>query len=133
MEDAFSESDVKMYSRGDVISGTVVQVNESEILVDIGYKSEGILPVAELSPFRTDGKVEEGEEIEVLVTYIDEEKGTVYASEKQAEYEKRIDTLEEAYRNGEVIEGEITHKLACATRFNAYKEFVYPACWTDGP
>ena len=114
MEDAFSESDVKMYSRGDVISGTVVQVNESEILVDIGYKSEGILPVAELSPFRTDGKIEEGEEIEVLVTYIDEEKGTVYASEKQAEYEKRIDTLEEAYRNGEVIEGEITGEVKSA-------------------
>ncbi|MEE8593975.1 MAG: 30S ribosomal protein S1 [Candidatus Bipolaricaulota bacterium] len=114
MEDAFSESDVKMYSRGDVISGTVVQVNEGEILVDIGYKSEGILPVAELSPFRTDGKVEEGEEIEVLVTYIDEEKGTVYASEKQAEYEKRIDTLEEAYRNGEVIEGEITGEVKSA-------------------
>lgn len=114
MEDAFSESDVKMYSRGDVISGTVVQVNESEILVDIGYKSEGILPVAELSPFRTDRKVEEGEEIEVLVTYIDEEKGTVYASEKQAEYEKRIDTLEEAYRNGEVIEGEITGEVKSA-------------------
>jgi len=114
MEDAFSESDVKMYSRGDVISGTVVQVNETEILVDIGYKSEGILPVAELSPFRTDRKVEEGEEIEVLVTYIDEEKGTVFASEKQAEYEKRIDTLEEAYRNGEVIEGEITGEVKSA-------------------
>ncbi|MBU1048457.1 S1 RNA-binding domain-containing protein [Candidatus Bipolaricaulota bacterium] len=114
MEDAFTESDVKMYSRGDVISGTVVQVNETEILVDIGYKSEGILPVAELSPFRTNGKVEEGEEIEVLVTYIDEEKGTVYASEKQAEYEKRIDSLEEAYRNGDMIEGEITGEVKSA-------------------
>lgn len=114
MEDAFSESDVKMYSRGDVISGTVVQVNESEILVDIGYKSEGILPAAELSPFRTEGKVEEGEEIEVLVTYIDEEKGTVYASEKQAEYEKRIDVLEEAYRAGGVVEGEVVNEVKSA-------------------
>jgi len=111
MEDAFSESDVKTYSRGDTISGTVVQVNDSEILVDIGYKSEGILPVSELSPFRDDGVVEEGEEIEVLVTYIDEEKGTVYASEKQAVYEKRIDVLEEAHRNGEVVEGEITNEV----------------------
>jgi len=111
MEDAFSESDVKMYSRGDVISGTVVQVNESEILVDIGYKSEGILPATELSPFRTEGKVEEGEEIEVLVTYIDEEKGTVYASEKQAEYEKRIDVLEEAYRAGEAVEGDVVNEV----------------------
>jgi small subunit ribosomal protein S1 len=111
MEDAFSESDVKTYSRGDTISGTVVQVNDNEILVDIGYKSEGILPVSELSPFRESGKVEEGEEIEVLVTYIDEEKGTVYASEKQAEYEKRIDILEEAYRDGSVVEGEITSEV----------------------
>jgi len=111
MEDAFSESDVKTYSRGDTISATVVQVNDSEILVDIGYKSEGILPIAELSPFRTDGKVEEGEEIQVLVTYIDEEKGTVYASEKQAEYEKRIDVLEEAHRDKLVVEGEITNEV----------------------
>jgi small subunit ribosomal protein S1 len=111
MEDAFSESDVKLYSRGDTITGTVVQVNENEILVDIGYKSEGILPVGELSPFRDDGKVEEGEEIEVLVTYIDEEKGTIYASEKQAEYEKRIDTLEIAYNNGEFVDGDITGEV----------------------
>lgn len=111
MEDAFSESDVKMYSRGDTITGTVVQVNESEILVDIGYKSEGVLPVTELSPFRDEGQVEEGEEIEVLVTYIDEEKGTVYASEKQAEYEKRIEALETAYHEGTVVEGEITNEV----------------------
>jgi small subunit ribosomal protein S1 len=111
MEDAFSESDVKLYSRGDTITGTVVQVNENEILVDIGYKSEGILPVGELSPFRDEGKVEEGEEIEVLVTYIDEEKGTIFASEKQAEYEKRIDTLEHAYKAGEFVEGEITGEV----------------------
>lgn len=111
MEDAFSESDVKLYSRGDTITGTVVQVNENEVLVDIGYKSEGILPVKELSPFREEKKVEEGEKIEVLVTYIDEEKGTVYASEKQAEYEKRIDLLEEAHRDGSAVEGEITNEV----------------------
>jgi len=111
MEDAFTESDVKTYSRGDTISGTVVQVNDTEILVDIGYKSEGILPVAELSPFREGGGINEGEEIEVLVTYIDEEKGTVYASEKQAVYEKRIDVLEVAHQNGEVVEGDITNEV----------------------
>jgi len=111
MEDAFTESDVKTYSRGDTISGTVVQVNDTEILVDIGYKSEGILPVGELSPFREGGGISEGEQIEVLVTYIDEEKGTVFTSEKQAVYEKRIDVLEVAHQNGEVVEGEITNEV----------------------
>jgi small subunit ribosomal protein S1 len=111
MEDAFSESDVKLYSRGDTITGTVLQVDEKEILVDIGYKSEGVLPRAELSPFRETDEVAEGEQIEVLVTYIDEEKGTVYTSEKQAEYEKRIDTLQRAYDEGTSIEGEIVGEV----------------------
>ena len=127
MEDAFSESDVKLYSRGDTITGTVVQVNDSEILVDIGYKSEGILPTNELSPFRGERKVEEGEEIEVLVTYIDEEKGTVYASEKQAEYEKRIESLEQAYRDGSYVEGEITSEVKNAgyqVKLNGIRAFL---------
>ncbi len=110
MEDAFSESDVKLYSRGDTITGTVVQVNDDEVLVDIGYKSEGILPVKELSPFREE-EIDEGEEIDVLVTYIDEEKGTVYASEKQAEYEKRMEVLEESQKDEATIEGEIVSEV----------------------
>ncbi|MCI2425781.1 S1 RNA-binding domain-containing protein [Candidatus Acetothermia bacterium] len=111
MKDAFIESDVKTYSRGDTIAGTIVQINDEEILVDIGYKSEGILPKRELSPFRKDGKVEEGEEIDVLVTYIDEEKGAVYASERQAEYEKRVASLNLAYREGKTVEGEIVDEV----------------------
>lgn len=111
MKDAFIESDVKTYSRGDTIAGTIVQINDEEILVDIGYKSEGILPKRELSPFRKDGKVEEGEEIDVLVTYIDEEKGAVYASERQAEYEKRVASLDLAQREGTAVEGEIVDEV----------------------
>ncbi len=111
MKDAFIESDVKTYSRGDTIVGTIVQINEEDILVDIGYKSEGILPKRELSPFRKDGKVEEGEEIDVLVTYIDEEKGAVYASERQATYEKRVAALDLAQREGRAVEGEIVDEV----------------------
>ncbi|MEA3356460.1 MAG: 30S ribosomal protein S1 [Candidatus Bipolaricaulota bacterium] len=127
MEDAFSESDVKLYSRGDTITGTVLQVDEKEILVDIGYKSEGVLPRAELSPFRETDEVAEGEQIEVLVTYIDEEKGTVYTSEKQAEYEKRIDTLQRAYDEGTSIEGEIVGEVKNAgyhVNFDGIRAFL---------
>jgi len=111
MEEAFDESDVKAYSRGDAIKGSVVQVEEKDILVDIGYKSEGILPRRELSPFREEDEIEPGEEVKVLVTYIDEEKGTVYVSEKQAAYEKKIGELEEAYKNDEPVEGTITEEV----------------------
>jgi len=55
--------------------GVVVGETDTEYLVDIGYKSEAILRKTELAPFREE--VKEGEELEVLVTYIDEENGTV--------------------------------------------------------
>jgi len=114
MEEAFDETDVRTYSRGDTINGSVVQVEDKDILVDIGYKSEGILPKTELSPFREREEIEPGEEVEVLVTYIDEEKGTVYVSEKQAAYERKIGELEEAFKKDETITGTITEEVKSA-------------------
>ena len=114
MEEAFDETDVRTYSRGDTITGSVVQVEDKDILVDIGYKSEGILPKSEMSPFREEEGIEPGEEVEVLVTYIDEEKGTVYVSEKQAAYERKIGELEEAFKNDETITGTITEEVKSA-------------------
>ncbi|MBS3813627.1 S1 RNA-binding domain-containing protein, partial [Candidatus Bipolaricaulota bacterium] len=114
MEEAFDETDVRTYSRGDTINGSVVQVEDKDILVDIGYKSEGILPKTELSPLREEEGMEPGEEVEVLVTYIDEEKGTVYVSEKQAAYERKIGELEEAFRGSETITGKITDEVKSA-------------------
>jgi len=110
MEEFVTDSDVQTYTRGDIISGKVVQISEQSILVDIGYKSEGILRLSELSPFRN-GEIAPGEELDVLVTYIDEDEGTVYVSEKQALYEKSISRLEEAYRKGLVVRGTIEDEV----------------------
>jgi len=110
MEEFVTDSDVQTYTRGDIISGKVVQISEQAILVDIGYKSEGILRPSELSPFRN-GEIAEGEELDVLVTYIDEDEGTVYVSEKQALYEKSISRLEEAYRRGLPVTGTIEEEV----------------------
>jgi len=110
MEELFEECDVRLFCRGDTITGRVIQVNEGAILVDIGYKSEGIMHPNELSPTRS-GQIEVGETIEVLVTYIDEEEGTVYVSEKQALYEKRMGELERAYREGGYVAGTIEAEI----------------------
>lgn len=104
MEEFLEEKDVQVYNRGDVLTGHVVQANEQVILVDIGYKSEAQMRPHELAPFRKDG-VEPGDEVEVIITYIDEEEGTIFVSERQAVYEKRIGELEQKYRNGEVVQG----------------------------
>jgi len=110
MENWLELGNVQTYTRGDILKGTVLQVNDTSVLVDIGYKSEAIMKTDEIAPFRK-GQLGPGESIDVMVTYIDEEEGTVYVSERQAIYEKRIGELEVAYRNKEavngIIEGEV--------------------------
>ncbi|MGY4706409.1 S1 RNA-binding domain-containing protein [Candidatus Bipolaricaulota sp. J31] len=109
MEDALDLSDVRVFARGDTVKGVVVGETDTEYLVDIGYKSEAILRKSELAPFRE--KAEEGEELEVLVTYIDEENGTVFVSEKQAFLNRRFAELEQAYRNRVPVKGKIYEEV----------------------
>ncbi len=110
MEEWLELGNVQTYTRGDILEGTVLQVNDNAILVDIGYKSEAIMNPNEVAPFR-DESLGQGDHLDVLVTYIDEEEGTVYVSERQAVYEKRIGELEQSFRSQEpvtgVVEGEV--------------------------
>ena len=109
IEDALDASDVRLFSRGDTVTGKVVEETSDEYLVDIGYKSEAILPKRELAPIHDE--VGSGEEIEVIVTYIDEEDGTVYVSERQAFFAKRYSELEKAYRSGAVVKGKVVEEV----------------------
>ncbi len=112
MEEALGENDIRLFSRGDTVQGRVVHVAESEILVDIGYKSEAVLPKEELAPGRD--KVAPGDLLEVLITYIDEENGTVYISERQAFFAKKFAELEQAYRSGSPVKGVVVVEVAGA-------------------
>jgi len=89
MEEFFEEKDVQLYNRGDILEGRVLQSTDEVVLVDIGYKSEAQLRKSDLGPFRN-GEIQPDEEIEVIITYIDEEEGSIYVSEKQAIYVKSM-------------------------------------------
>lgn len=110
MEALLDDQDVLTYSRGDILRGRVVQVNDQGVLVDIGYKSEALMKPTELAPFHK-APLQPGDEIEVLITYIDEEEGTIHVSEKAALYEKRISELERAYRHRLPITGTIEDEV----------------------
>lgn len=110
MEALLGDQDVLTYSRGDILHGRVVQVNDQGVLVDIGYKSEALMRPTELAPFHK-APLQPGDEIEVLITYIDEEEGTIHVSEKAALYEKRISELERAYRQRLPITGTIEDEV----------------------
>jgi len=109
MEEALGENDIRLFSRGDTVEGRVIQVAENEVLVDIGYKSEAVLPKEELAPGHE--KVEPGQVLEVLITYIDEENGTVYISERQAFFAKKFAELEQAFRTGSPVRGTVVAEV----------------------
>lgn len=96
--------ELKSFNPGDVIKGKVVKINAEEVLVDIGGKSEGIIPLEELAYKRVDPKeiVSEGQEISVEVLNEDKD-GNIVLSYKKAQIEELLDKLEQAKESGEII------------------------------
>jgi small subunit ribosomal protein S1 len=98
------------FSEGDVVTGTVVRVDKDEILVDIGYKSEGVIPVSELSIRRSvnpDDEVTIGDEIDALVLQKEDADGRLILSKKRARFEKAWKRIEAAAESGEPVEGHV--------------------------
>jgi len=95
---------------GDVVKGKVVKIDKDEVLVDVGFKSEGVIPRNELS-IRNDVKPEDvlkvDDEIMIMVIQKEDQDGRLILSKKRAEVEQNFDRIEKIYENGDIVEGEI--------------------------
>ena len=98
------------FDEGDLVDGTVVKIEHDEVLVDIGFKSEGVIPVRELS-IRKDADPSEivnlGDKIEALVLQKEDKDGRLILSKKRAEYERAWISAEEKFKAGETVTGEV--------------------------
>lgn len=104
------EEGVKGFDVGDQVEGKVVQVNPEEVLVDIGYKSEGILPISEiyLKPDEApEDAIKPGDVIEVLVKKVDDEEGTVILSKKSLDKKNAWHNLEKAMEEKTTLNGRV--------------------------
>src|SRR6266566_1661942 len=97
-------------NEGEVVHGTVVRVDKDEVLVDIGYKSEGVIPVAELSIRRSINPADEvalGDEIDALVMTKEDAEGRLILSKKRARFELAWKNIEGAAESGEPVTGRV--------------------------
>jgi small subunit ribosomal protein S1 len=97
-------------NEGEVVHGTVVRVDKDEVLVDIGYKSEGVIPVAELSIRRSVNPADEvgiGDEIDALVLTKEDAEGRLILSKKRARFEIAWKAIEQAAESGEPVTGKV--------------------------
>jgi small subunit ribosomal protein S1 len=98
------------FEEGDVVNGKVVRIDKDEVLVDIGYKAEGVIPSNELSIRKSVDPAEEvelGEDVDALVLTKEDAEGRLILSKKRARFEKAWRRIEIAADSGEPVEGSV--------------------------
>ncbi len=109
MEQEMKEAvEVKTINAGEVVQGVVVQVNQDEVLVDVGAKSEGVIPIRELSCYNVESPqdiVQVGDTIDVYVLKSEDNEGKLILSKEKADAEKAWSRLRAAMENGEAVKG----------------------------
>jgi small subunit ribosomal protein S1 len=104
------EATLTPFTEGDVVTGRVVRIDADEVLVDIGYKSEGVIPSNELSIRKSvdpSEEVEMGEEVDALVLTKEDQDGRLILSKKRARFEKAWRRIEAAAESGEPVKGTV--------------------------
>src|ERR1051325_6423821 len=101
---------IKYFNDGDIVEGTVVKVDRDEVLLDIGYKTEGVIPSRELSIKHDVDPAEVvsvGDHIEALVLTKEDKEGRLILSKKRAQYERAGGTIEKIKEDDGVVRGSV--------------------------
>jgi small subunit ribosomal protein S1 len=104
------DATLKPFEEGEVVTGRVVRIDKDEVLVDIGYKSEGVIPSGELSIRKSvdpNDEVSLGEEVDAIVLTKEDQDGRLIMSKKRARFEKAWRRIEAAAESGEPVEGTV--------------------------
>jgi 4-hydroxy-3-methylbut-2-enyl diphosphate reductase len=108
LEQRLYEESLKVLDEGQVLNGIIVAKYQDELLVDIGGKSEGILPFRELSLAIEPKELKVNDTLEVMIHRIDDQDGTLFLSERRARALKTWEKVIEAHDRDEVIEATVT-------------------------
>ncbi|MGQ3198402.1 30S ribosomal protein S1 [Microbacterium aurantiacum] len=104
------EKTLKFFNDGDLIEGTVVKIDRDEVLLDVGYKTEGVIPSRELSikhDVDPNEVVKVGDEVEALVLQKEDKEGRLILSKKRAQYERAWGDVEKIKETDGVVTGQV--------------------------
>ena len=108
---ALYDQSMRHLSEGEIVNGTVINITDNEVVVDVGYKSEGLIPVEEFKDYSGNLTVEVGDEVEVLLEKTEDLEGHVLLSKHKAERRKVWARIEQSYKAGEVITGRVIDRI----------------------
>ncbi|HTL73058.1 MAG TPA: 30S ribosomal protein S1 [bacterium] len=127
MEEAL-KSGTKLVAQGEIVTGTVIEVRAKEVLVDIGYKSEGIVP---LNEFLEPEAVKVGQEIDVLIEKLENKEGTVVLSHEKAEFKKNWERILSICNEGGRVMGKVKAVVKGGLIVNVGVEAFLPSSQID--
>lgn len=116
---------------GEVVKGRVLEVSRDEVVVDIGYKSEGVMRAAEFADKDGNVSIAPGDEVEVLLERCEDKEGNVVVSREKAEKMKVWGKIEDAYRNDELITGLVVDRVKGGLAVNIGVRAFLPGSQVD--
>ena len=102
------EETLETIKQGEIVMGTVRSIHDGIVVVDIGFKSEGAIP---LSEFGDPPAIEEGDEIEVFLESIEDQEGQVVLSKTKADFMRVWDRIKDAYDSDQIVEGRLMRRI----------------------
>ncbi len=129
MEEALRQSTVPIrFAAGEIVKGNVIEVRPKEVLVDIGYKSEGVIPAVEFEDIKT---VKVGDEVNVLIEKLEDKEGMVVLSKEKAEFKKNWERILTICNEGGTIQGKVKSIVKGGLLVNIGVEAFLPASQID--
>src|SRR3954470_21975993 len=127
MEEAMRHSEMR-FAAGEIVKGTIIEVRPKEVLVDIGYKSEGVIPGAEFEDIKA---VKLGDEIDVLIEKLEDKEGMVVLSKEKAEFKKNWEKILQVCNEGGTVNGKVKAVVKGGLLVNIGVEAFLPASQVD--
>src|SRR5438093_13087068 len=128
MEEAMRQTGALPFAAGSIVKGTIIEVRPKEVLVDIGYKSEGVVSGAEFDDIKT---VRVGDEVNVLIEKLEDREGMVVLSKEKAEFKQNWDRILTICNEGGVVNGKVKAVVKGGLIVNIGVEAFLPASQID--
>ncbi|MGO8676962.1 MAG: 30S ribosomal protein S1 [Limisphaerales bacterium] len=128
MEEAMRQTGALPFAAGNIVKGTIIEVRPKEVLVDIGYKSEGVISANEFEDIKT---VKVGDEIDVLIEKLEDREGMVVLSKEKAEFKKNWERILTICNEGGTISGKVKAIVKGGLLVNIGVEAFLPASQID--
>ncbi|MCZ7650798.1 MAG: 30S ribosomal protein S1 [Thermoanaerobaculia bacterium] len=108
---ALYDESMRNLTEGEIVRGRVVAITANEVIVDVGYKSEGLIPIEEFRGVDGAVHVKEGDDVEVLLEKTEDQEGHVLLSHSKAERMRVWNEIENSFREGKVIKGRVIDRI----------------------